>query len=47
MSIWLKQGLSDRKGLIQRTEENENVKAIAVEKDWWLTALDAGDPRVK
>lgn len=39
MSIWQKQSLSDRKGLLQRTEEKEKVKAIAVEKDWWVTVL--------
>lgn len=39
MSIWQKNNRADKRALIQRTEEMEHIHPIAVEKDWWVTAI--------
>ena len=39
MSIWQKNNGADKRALIQRTEEMEHIHPIAVEKDWWVTAI--------
>ena len=39
MSIWQKNSIADRRGLVQRTEEKEHSNQVAVEKDWWVTVI--------
>jgi predicted nucleotidyltransferase component of viral defense system len=37
--IWTEYEINDRLALLQGTAENEGVPELAVEKDWWVTAV--------
>lgn len=40
MSLWINHSLAERKVMLQQATEQKHLpQQIAVEKDWWVTAV--------
>lgn len=39
MSNWQNHTKNDRLALLQQTADREGINQVAVEKDWWVTAV--------